>query len=79
MDLALVKYQKGMAAFENKKLDDALSFFEASTELKANFTDALYHLGIVYELQNDQESANRYFRLAFIADPDRSGAHNRLP
>ena len=72
------KFHRGLAEFKKGNYGDAFSLFTDVTQHDAQFSDAYYHLGIIYHHQDDYDLATRYFDMAIRANPDHYGARAQL-
>ncbi len=66
----MAAFAEGIRAFQEKRDDDAITFFTQSIELKTELRDyAEYNLGMVYHRKNDLEKAKQYFQKVVYEKP----------
>ena len=57
-------YYRGCARVNAQKYDGAIADFEKAVELKPDYADAYFNMGRVYYIQNDEDKACEYYKLA---------------
>jgi len=57
-------YYRGCARTNAMKFDDAIADFEKAIELKPDYADAYFNLGLTYHLKLDEDRACEYYKLA---------------
>jgi len=57
-------YYRGCAKTNATKFDEAIADFEKAIELKPDYADAYFNLGITYHLKHDEDKACEYYKLA---------------
>ena len=57
-------YYRGCSRTNATKYDDAIADFEKAIELKPDYADAYFNLGITYHLKHDEDKACEYYKLA---------------
>ena len=57
-------YYRGCAKVNALKYDEAIADFEKAIELKPDYADAYFNIGIAYHLKLDEDKACEYYRLA---------------
>ncbi len=78
MESAKAKFHQGLAEFKKDNYGEAFSLFTDATRYDPEFSDAFYHLGIIYQHQDDFELATRYFAMAIQANHNHFGARAQL-
>lgn len=78
MESAKAKFHQGLAEFKKDNYGEAFSLFTDATRYDPEFSDAFYHLGIIYQHQDDFELSTRYFAMAIQANPNHFGARAQL-
>ena len=75
---AMRQLQKGTSSMRSKKYEEAIECFEKAVELKPEFTEAYYNIGISYiELGKHKDSAKVLKRVIQL-DPDNANAYYGL-
>jgi tetratricopeptide (TPR) repeat protein len=74
-DNELIAYNVGEIYFSNQKLDEALHYFTVANEIKPDWSEPLYKLGLVYLNKADFANAKLYLNkfLAVESDTERAG------
>ena len=57
-------YYRGCAKANAQKFEAAIVDFEKAVELKPDYADAYFNMGRVYHMQNDDDKACEYYKLA---------------
>ena len=72
----LIAYNVGEIFFSNQKLDEALRYFTLASQIKADWSDSYYKLGLVYLNKADYPSAVQNFEkfLTLETDTDRAAS-----
>ncbi len=78
MEPAKAKFHQGLVEFKRGNYGEAFSLFTEATQHDPEFSDAFYHLGIIYHHQYDYVLASRYFEMAIRVNPDHLGARAQL-
>jgi tetratricopeptide (TPR) repeat protein len=69
---------KGNAAYQAKKYDEAIACYKKATELDPSFASAFYNLGIMYEAKGMTDAAITPYKQALTVKPDYYAAQNNL-
>lgn len=67
---AIEFYDKGMAAFQQRKVEEAFNLFEKATEKDPNFAEAWMRLGSLYELTRQYDRAFQMYQKSVEINPD---------
>lgn len=74
-----VLFEKGQEAYEEKRYQEAVDYFENVIRLNNNFAGAYYSLGLVYqEISTDPAYPLWYFQTAIQIDPNFSPSYDAL-
>ena len=57
-------YYRGCAKVNSKQYQEAIADFKKAIELKPDYADAYFNMGRVYYMQNDEDKACEYYKLA---------------
>ena len=57
-------YLRGCSKVNQRKYEEAIADFEHATQLKPDYADAYFNIGIAYHLLKDEDSACVYYKLA---------------
>ena len=57
-------YYRGCAQVNAKRYEEALTDFEKAVELKPDYADAYFNMGRTYYLQQNEDKACEYYKLA---------------
>ena len=57
-------YFRGCSRVNQRKYQEAIADFEQATQLKPDYADAYFNIGITYHLLKDEDSACVYYKLA---------------
>ena len=71
-------FQKGYNAYVNKEYDKAISFYLKAIELKPDYAEAYYNLGLAYKNQGNLTKAIESYKKAIEVDPDHADAYINL-
>jgi tetratricopeptide (TPR) repeat protein len=72
----LIAYNVGEIYFSNQNLDEALRFFTMASEIKPDWPDPFYKMGLVYLNKADYENARVYLNKFLVLEPDTGRAEN---
>jgi tetratricopeptide (TPR) repeat protein len=78
MDVAQEKFNEGLIEFKQGNFGQAFALFTEATQWDSDFAEAFYHLGILYDHQEDKDMASRYYQMTLAANPDHYGAKVQL-
>ena len=71
---AKARFHEGVREFKRQNYGQAFALFTEATHLDPDYADAFFHLGILYQHQNDTDLAARYFQMAIDSNPNHFGA-----
>jgi tetratricopeptide (TPR) repeat protein len=69
---------KGNAAYQAKKYDEAIACYKKATVLDPAFASAFYNLGIIYDAQGRTDEAISVYKQVLTIKPDYYAARNNL-
>jgi tetratricopeptide (TPR) repeat protein len=76
--VAIEDYNRGLAAYRENKLDEAVRLFSRACKLQPAFADAYYNLGLVYKRKQLLNKAISCFEEAIKSKPDDLEARYQL-
>jgi tetratricopeptide (TPR) repeat protein len=69
---------KGNAAYQAKKYDEAITCYKKATELDPSFASAFYNLGVIYYAKGMTDAAISSYKQVLTIKPDYYAARNNL-
>ncbi len=76
--LAWINYFGGVAAYNQENLKEAIAYFDAATDLKADHSAAYLYKAVSYHTLKDKENACANYRKTLQYDPGNSTAKTNL-
>jgi len=75
---ARINYNKGVASFKNKDLDNAVKYYEKAISIDPGYVDAYDNLGLAFRHQGNLEKAEFYYKKSIEIYPNGYLAHQNL-